>query len=45
MAAAAVALAVIATSDGGGGPSPINTDDVRQQIDELKQFLREQSGQ
>jgi eukaryotic-like serine/threonine-protein kinase len=44
MAAAAVALAVIAASDDGDGVSPINTDDVRQQIDELKQFLRENSG-
>jgi serine/threonine-protein kinase len=45
MAAAAVALAVIAAGDGGGsGPSPIDADDVRQQIDELRQFLEDNSG-
>jgi serine/threonine-protein kinase len=45
LAAAAVALAVIAAGDSGdGGPSPINTDDVRQQIDELRQFLQDNSG-
>jgi eukaryotic-like serine/threonine-protein kinase len=44
MAAAAVALAVIAASDNGGGASPIDTDDVQQQIEELKQFLRDNSG-
>ena len=47
MAAAAVAIAVIAVSDqggGGGGPAPVDTNDVRQQIDEIRQFLRDNSG-
>ena len=43
MAAAAVTLAVIAASDGGGGVSPVDSDDVRDQIDQIKQFLREHS--
>jgi serine/threonine-protein kinase len=41
VAAAAVALAVIAASDDGGGVEPIDTGDVEQQLDELRQFLRE----
>ena len=44
MAGAAVALAVIASSDQNGGPSPIDADDVRQQIEQLRQFLEENSG-
>ena len=43
MAAAAVALAVIAASDENGGPSPVDADDVRDQIDQLKQFLQDNS--
>jgi eukaryotic-like serine/threonine-protein kinase len=41
MAGGAVALAVIAASGDDGGTSPIDAGDVRQQIDELKQFIRE----
>ena len=44
MAAAAVALAVIAATDQSNGPSPVDADDVQQQIEGLKQFLREHSG-
>jgi eukaryotic-like serine/threonine-protein kinase len=40
MAIAAVAVALLA-SDGGGGIDPINRDDVQTQIDDLRQFLRD----
>ena len=44
MAAAAVALAVIAASDSGGGISPVDSNDVRDQIQRLKDFLNENSN-
>jgi serine/threonine-protein kinase len=41
-AIAAVGVALIASSDdGGGGVSPVDTNDVQQQIDELRQFLED----
>ena len=40
MAIAAVVLALTA-SDGGGGIDPIDADSVDQQVDDLKQFLRD----
>ena len=41
-AIAAVAIAVIASQDsGGGGVSPVNADDVKQQIQELRQLIEE----
>ena len=40
LAVAAVAVALLA-SDGGGGVDPVQQDDVQSQIDELKQFLRD----
>jgi serine/threonine-protein kinase len=43
LAAAAVALAVIAATDNAGGISPVDRSDVREQIQDLKQFLREHS--
>ena len=39
VAIAAVAFAVLSTND--SGVSPVNTDDVQQQVEELRQFLRE----
>ncbi|MBA2440185.1 MAG: hypothetical protein H0V50_05870, partial [Thermoleophilaceae bacterium] len=42
MAAAAITLALISSGDGGGGGiAPVDQGDVQQQVDELKQFLRE----
>ena len=44
MAAAAITLALLAAGDdGGGGIDPVDRDDVQQQIDGLKQFMREHS--
>ena len=40
MAMAAVVLALTA-SNGGGGIDPIDRDSVDQQVDDLKQFLRD----
>ena len=40
-AIAAVGLAILATSDGGGGVSPIEEGDVEQQIQELRNFIQE----
>jgi serine/threonine-protein kinase len=45
MAAAAVALAVISATDDAGGVSPVDRNDVREQIQDLKQFLREHTSQ
>jgi eukaryotic-like serine/threonine-protein kinase len=43
-AIAAVGAALIASSDNGGsGVSPVDADDVQQQIQELRQFLQEHS--
>jgi serine/threonine-protein kinase len=46
MAAAAVTLALLAANDGGGsdGVDPVSRDGVQEQIDGLKQFLREHQG-
>jgi serine/threonine-protein kinase len=46
MAAVAITLALLAASDdgGGGGIDPVNGNDVQEQIDGLKQFLREHQG-
>jgi serine/threonine-protein kinase len=46
MAAAAVTLALLAANDGGesGGVDPVTRDGVQEQIDGLKQFLREHQG-
>ena len=41
MAAAAIALALVTAGDGGGGIDPVDRDDVQQQVDGIKQFLRE----
>ena len=45
MAAVAISLALLASDDGGGqtGIDPVDRGDVDQQIDGLKQFLRENS--
>jgi serine/threonine protein kinase len=43
-AVAAVGVALLASSDGGNGVSPVNDDDVRHQIQDLRQFLRDHSG-
>ena len=40
LAVAAVAVALLA-SDGGGGVDPVDQNDVQSQIDDLKQFLRD----
>jgi serine/threonine-protein kinase len=41
-AIAAVAVAVIATQDSGGdGVSPVNADDVQEQVDQLRQLIEE----
>jgi eukaryotic-like serine/threonine-protein kinase len=37
----AVAAALIASNSGGGGVSPVNEDQVQQQIDGLRQFLQD----
>jgi serine/threonine-protein kinase len=42
-AIAAVGLAILATSDGGSGVSPIEEGDVERQIDELRNFIQENS--
>jgi eukaryotic-like serine/threonine-protein kinase len=42
-AIAAVGAALVASSDSGSGVSPINDDDVGQQIQDLRQFLRDHS--
>ena len=41
MAIAAVAIALTASSGGGSGLDPIDSDSVDQQVDDLKQFLRD----
>jgi hypothetical protein len=43
MAAVAITLAIVASGGGGGdsGPDPVDRDDVSDQIDGVKQFLRE----
>ena len=41
MAIAAVAIALTASSGGGNGLEPIDNDSVDQQVDDLKQFLRD----
>jgi hypothetical protein len=43
MAGAAITLAIVASDGGGdgGGIDPVSRDDVQQQIDDLKQFLRD----
>ena len=44
MAAVAITLAVVAAGDGGGGGvDPVDRGDVQDQVDGLKQFLREHS--
>ena len=45
MAAVAISLALLASGDGGGdsGIDPVDRGDVEQQVDGLKQFLRENS--
>ena len=45
MAAAAITLALLSANDNGsgGGIDPVDTGDVQQQVDGLKQFLREHS--
>jgi serine/threonine-protein kinase len=40
-AIAAVGVALIASSNGGNGVSPVNEDQVQQQIDGLRQFLED----
>jgi eukaryotic-like serine/threonine-protein kinase len=42
-AIAAVGVALLAANDGGSGVSPVDADDAQQQIQELRQFLREHS--
>jgi hypothetical protein len=37
----AVAAALISSSDGGNGVSPVNEDQVQQQINGLRQFLED----
>ena len=41
LAGAAVALALLASDGGGGGPDPVDRGDVEQQIDGIKQFLED----
>jgi len=41
MAIAAVAILLLSSSDGGNGVSPVERNDVQQQIDGIEQFLRD----
>ena len=41
MAAAAITLAIVASGGEGGGVDSVDRDDVQQQVDGIKQFLRE----
>jgi hypothetical protein len=40
-AIAAVGVALIASNNGGGGVSPVNADNVQQQIQELHQLIQD----
>ncbi len=42
-AIAAVGVALLASGDNGSGVSPVDADDVQQQIQELRQFLQDHS--
>ncbi|MEA2364343.1 MAG: eukaryotic-like serine/threonine-protein kinase [Thermoleophilaceae bacterium] len=42
-AVAAVGVALVASSNSGSGVSPVNDDNVRQQIQDLRQFLQDHS--